>query len=92
MKAILLSDVSSATAAQEKIILRHLIDRGQITLGTAISLLWGDREDGGPLCADRHVRILMWRIREGLRPGWCIPLYPRGLWRLIRVTNEAIAA
>lgn len=93
MRATLLSDVSSVTAMQEKKLLRHLMDRGCLNLGTAIDLLWGSCEDGGPLTAEQHVRILLWRIREGLRPGWRIPLYPHcGMWRLIKVRNEAMAA
>ena len=68
---------------QQRILLRHLIDRGGVRLDEAVDVLWGDREDGGPITAARHVRSLVYSIRHNLRPGWSIPYYEHKLIRLV---------
>lgn len=36
-----------------------------------IEALWGDDEDGGPLCAENAVRVYVWKLNKKLRPlGW----------------------
>ncbi len=101
-RAVLLSDVVYVSLdkrrqrrglyPQQRILLRHLIDRGGIRMHDAVDLLWGDREDGGPLIATRHVRALVFEIRHNLRPGWYIPYYEHKMIRLLFIQPLARAA
>ncbi len=51
-------------------ILRRLIDSGQVvTFEELIDLIWGHREDGGPLQVDNVIKVEITALRKGLKPG-----------------------
>ena len=101
-RAVLLSDVVYVSLdkrrqrrglyPQQRILLRHLIDRGGIRMNEAVDLLWGDREDGGPLGAKRCVWSLMHYNRMRLRPGWSLVNCYRQEWHLVELTELDMAA
>ncbi len=101
MRAVLLSDVAYMAhirqsgrpfCPQEKILLRHMIDCGRISMESAIGLLWGGHEDGGPLGAANQVITLMHYIRRRLRPGWALTNHHRKEWHLVQQTEMDLAA
>ncbi len=102
MRAVLLSNVVNLRlrvydrqiSPQERILLRHLVDRGSINAGVAADLLWGGREDGGALCAVKIIHVLIHCLRRRLWPGWEIPVYPHKEtgWLLIQTTHMEMAA
>ncbi len=56
----------------ERIILRELIDHEYTNNERLIDQLYGDREDGGPLCAVRCIDQYLFHLRRKLIPGWSI--------------------
>ncbi len=101
MRAVLLEDVAYLAhiwqgdrpmCRQQKIVLRHMIDRGGIRIDQAIALLWGHLEDGGPLGAEKQVGVLMYYIRHRLKWGWTLENHYRKEWRLVELTEMDMAA
>lgn len=56
----------------EGIILRDLIDHEYTTNERLIEQIWGDREDGGPLCPKVAIGVYICRLRKKLHPWWGI--------------------
>ena len=100
MKDVLLSDVADTQFSsherplgpQERMLLRHLIDRDYMRMDEAIDLLWSHCEDGGPLWSETQVKVKIFYIRRRLLPGWYIETHYRLGWRLVRYAEMDIAA
>ena len=101
MRAVLLTDVAYVRplwsgdrplCPQEKKLLRHMIDRGRISMESAVNLLWGGQENGGPLGAESQVITLMHYVRQKLRRGWTLQNHYRKEWHLVQQTEMDLAA
>lgn len=79
-------------ARHDRVILRHLMDTGTwVSTQEMAEVIWGHREDGGPLNARDSVAVLVGALRKRLRPGFHIEsMMGRGSFGYRLVVDETV--
>lgn len=76
------------TRMERDIVLRLSQAQGSyVRTGDLVDFIYGDDEDGGPMCADRVVRVAIWKARRAISGvGWTIAARRHLGYRLVRLS------
>jgi DNA-binding response OmpR family regulator len=91
----LLSDIIAPNAyltQHQARIAREILDRGEATRSQIMEAVYGDDPDGGPLTAEKCIKVHMVKLRRALAPGLRLHNRYQIGWSIVADRQEVEAA